>query len=74
LLPVVVGVGVGVVAAAPNEEDTLDRACDLGLAFQLGNIARDLADRIAVMVRGEVALAGTVETLDDEAVRRLLTV
>ena len=26
----------------PADEDTLDRACDLGLAFQLANIARDL--------------------------------
>lgn len=36
--------------------------------------ARDLAGRIAVMVRGEVALGGPVDSLDDEAVRRLLTV
>lgn len=40
-----VGVMMAVVmGVAPNEEDTLDRACDLGLAFQLGNIARDLAE------------------------------
>lgn len=26
----------------PTEEETLDRACDLGLAFQLVNIARDI--------------------------------
>jgi phytoene synthase len=26
----------------PDEDETLDRACDLGLAFQLANIARDL--------------------------------
>jgi phytoene synthase len=26
----------------PADEDTLDRACDLGLAFQLANIARDI--------------------------------
>ena len=44
------------------------------LVEQYYEFARDLADRIAVMVRGEVALAGTVDTLDDEAVRRLLTV
>ncbi len=44
------------------------------LVEQYYEFARDLADRIAVMVRGEVALAGTVETLNDEAVRRLLTV
>lgn len=28
----------------PHDDATLDRACDLGIAFQLGNIARDLAD------------------------------
>ena len=28
----------------PNDEETLDRACDLGLAFQLANIARDLVE------------------------------
>ena len=35
MMAVVMGVG-------PTDEDTLDRACDLGLAFQLANIARDL--------------------------------
>lgn len=40
---------VGVMMAAvmgvpPGDEDTLDRACDLGLAFQLANIARDVAE------------------------------
>lgn len=44
------------------------------LVEQYFEFARDLADRIAVMVRGEVALGGPVETLEDEAVRRLLTV
>ncbi len=29
------------------DEDTLDRACDLGIAFQLANIARDIADDYA---------------------------
>ncbi|MDQ8755203.1 phytoene/squalene synthase family protein [Sphingosinicella sp. LHD-64] len=29
---------------APDDEDTLDRACDLGLAFQLSNIARDIVE------------------------------
>jgi phytoene synthase len=38
---------VGVMMAAvmgvsAQDEDTLDRACDLGLAFQLANIARDI--------------------------------
>jgi phytoene synthase len=31
-----------VMGVDPGDEDTLDRACDLGLAFQLANIARDL--------------------------------
>ena len=40
-----VGVMMAVVmGVAPDDEDTLDRACDLGLAFQLSNIARDLAE------------------------------
>ncbi|WP_404373098.1 phytoene/squalene synthase family protein [Sphingomonas sp. MMS24-J45] len=29
---------------APEDEATLDRACDLGLAFQLANIARDVGE------------------------------
>ena len=28
----------------PDDEDTLDRACDLSLAFQLANIARDIVE------------------------------
>ena len=40
-----VGVMMAVVmGVAPDDTDTLDRACDLGLAFQLGNIARDVAE------------------------------
>jgi phytoene synthase len=40
-----VGVMMAVVmGVAPDDEDTLDRACDLGLAFQLANIARDVAE------------------------------
>ncbi len=31
-----------VMGVDPADEDTLDRACDLGMAFQLANIARDL--------------------------------
>lgn len=27
-----------------DDQDTLDRACDLGIAFQLANIARDISD------------------------------
>jgi 15-cis-phytoene synthase len=40
-----VGVMMAVVmGVAPDDEDTLDRACDLGLAFQLANIARDISE------------------------------
>lgn len=28
----------------PDDDDTLDRACDLGMAFQLANIARDIEE------------------------------
>lgn len=31
-----------VMGVSPQDDDTLDRACDLGLAFQLANIARDI--------------------------------
>jgi phytoene synthase len=38
-----VGVMMASVMGVPaDDEDTLDRACDLGLAFQLANIARDI--------------------------------
>ncbi|MBV1690813.1 phytoene/squalene synthase family protein [Novosphingobium sp. G106] len=33
-----------VMGVAPHDEDTLARACDLGIAFQLANIARDIAE------------------------------
>ena len=33
-----------VMGVPPEDEDTLDRACDLGLAFQLANIARDIGE------------------------------
>ncbi len=54
----------------------LARECGLAVVLveQYFEFARGLADRIAVMVRGEVALGGPVESLEDEAVRRLLTV
>jgi phytoene synthase len=40
-----VGVMMAVVMGVdPRDEDTLDRACDLGLAFQLANIARDIKE------------------------------
>ena len=40
-----VGVMMARVMGVPaDDEDTLDRACDLGLAFQLANIARDIVE------------------------------
>ena len=40
-----VGVMMAVVMGiAPDDDETLDRACDLGLAFQLANIARDIEE------------------------------
>ena len=41
MMAVIMGVG-------PDDEDTLARASDLGIAFQLANIARDLADDDAI--------------------------
>lgn len=36
-----------IMGVEPDDADTLDRACDLGLAFQLANIARDVAEDAA---------------------------
>ncbi len=36
-----------VMGVAPEDDATLDRACDLGLAFQLANIARDVGEDAA---------------------------
>lgn len=46
LMAAVMGVGAepGTGDADPLAADTLDRACDLGIAFQLANIARDIAE------------------------------
>jgi phytoene synthase len=33
-----------VMGVAPDQQDTLDRAADLGIAFQLANIARDIVE------------------------------
>jgi urea transport system ATP-binding protein len=51
-----------------------DRGMAVVLVEQYYDFARELADRIAVMVRGEVAMAGPAGELDEPAVRRLLTV
>lgn len=41
----VVGCMMAVVMGVdPRDDDTLDRACDLGIAFQLSNIARDIVE------------------------------
>lgn len=41
----VVGIMMAIVMGVdPEDEDTLKRACDLGLAFQLANIARDISE------------------------------
>ncbi|ARS27873.1 phytoene/squalene synthase family protein [Sphingomonas sp. KC8] len=41
----VVGVMMAMVMGVPaSDHDTLDRACDLGIAFQLANIARDISE------------------------------
>ena len=36
-----------VMGVSPQDQDTLDRACDLGMAFQLANIARDIGEDAA---------------------------
>ncbi|PZW48131.1 amino acid/amide ABC transporter ATP-binding protein 2 (HAAT family) [Humitalea rosea] len=51
-----------------------DRGFAVVLVEQYFEFARDLADTITVMVRGEVALAGKTDALDEAAVRKLLTV
>jgi urea transport system ATP-binding protein len=51
-----------------------DRKMAVVLVEQYFEFARDLADRITVMVRGEVALQGDTRALEEESVRRLLTV
>jgi phytoene synthase len=37
-----------VMGADPDDGETLDRACDLGLAFQMANIARDVVEDAAI--------------------------
>jgi urea transport system ATP-binding protein len=44
------------------------------LVEQYLDFARELADRLAVMDRGQVVLAGPPAELDDQDVRRYLTV
>lgn len=73
----VVGVMMAIVmGVSPDDRATLDRACDLGLAFQLNNIARDVADDERLgrcyLPADWLAAAGreaTVRRLVDEAER-----
>jgi len=51
-----------------------DRGMSIVLVEQYYDFARELADQITVMVRGEIAMAGAGVTIDEAAVRRLLTV
>lgn len=51
-----------------------NRGMAVVLVEQYYDFARELADGITVMVRGEVAMAGPAATLDEVAVRKLLTV
>lgn len=45
----VVGVMMAIIMGVrPDDEAVLDRACDLGIAFQLANIARDIGEDAAV--------------------------
>ena len=51
-----------------------DRGMAIVLVEQYYEFARALADSVAVMIRGEIALHGEASDLDEVAVRRLLTV
>jgi urea transport system ATP-binding protein len=51
-----------------------DRGMAVVLVEQYYEFARSLGDRLAIMVRGEVALSGPAGELDEDAVRGLLTV
>ncbi|WP_207538585.1 urea ABC transporter ATP-binding subunit UrtE [Sabulicella rubraurantiaca] len=51
-----------------------DRGFAVVLVEQYFDWARDLADQLSIMVRGQVALSGPTATLDPKAARRLLTV
>ena len=56
---------------APDDHDTLDRACDLGLAFQLSNIARDIVEDHSV---GRVYIPTDWATVDPNDRRSLAAV
>lgn len=50
------------------------RGMAIVLVEQYYEFARALGDQLSILVRGEVALAGEAGALDEDAVRRLLTV
>ncbi|NNU15184.1 phytoene/squalene synthase family protein [Parvularcula sp. ZS-1/3] len=61
----VVGVMMAIVmGVSPDDENTLDRASDLGIAFQLTNICRDVIDDAAI---GRIYVPGA--WLEEEGVR-----
>lgn len=61
----VVGVMMAIIMGVdPSDDETLDRASDLGIAFQLTNIARDVIDDAAI---GRVYLPG--DWLEEAGVR-----
>ncbi len=76
----VVGVMMAIVmGVSPEDEETLDRACDLGLAFQLTNICRDVVDdaeggRIYLPLDWlkQAGVPGTPEALRDPANRNAI--
>jgi urea transport system ATP-binding protein len=51
-----------------------DRGMAVVLVEQYYDFARQLADRMVILLRGEVAMSGPSAELDEEAVRPLLTV
>ncbi len=51
-----------------------DRGMAVVLVEQYFEFARDLGDTLAIMVRGEIAFAGPTKTLDENEVRKHLTV
>jgi urea transport system ATP-binding protein len=51
-----------------------DRGMAVVLVEQYYDFARQLADRMVIMLRGEVAMSGPSAELDEESVRPLLTV
>ena len=76
----VVGVMMAIVMGVdPNDEQTLDRAADLGIAFQLTNICRDVVDDAEIGrvympadFLGRHGIAATPQAVGDRANREAL--